>query len=84
MGVLTDLIAFPVMGPVKGLTWIAQKITEQAENELYDAGKIRGQLMELELRLDLGEISEETYLEAEEILLERLKVVQERRAAGGE
>jgi hypothetical protein len=83
MGFLIDLLAFPLMGPVKGLTWIAQKIAEQAENELYDAGRIRGQLMELELRLDLEEISEEEYLAAEEILLERLKVVQERRSASG-
>jgi len=80
MGFLVDLLAFPVMGPVKGLMWIAEKVAEQADNEIYKPGKIRGQLMELELRLDLGEITEEAYLEVEEILLERLRVVQERNA----
>ena len=80
MGFLVDLLAFPVMGPVKGLMWIAEKVAEQADNEIYNPGKIRGQLMELELRLDLGEITEEAYLEVEEILLERLRVVQERNA----
>jgi hypothetical protein len=81
MGFLIDLLAFPVMGPVKGLMWIAEKVAEQADNEIYNPSKIRGQLMELELRLDLGEITEAEYLEVEEILLERLRVVQERYAA---
>lgn len=83
MGVLLDLLAFPLTGPIKGLVWIAGKITEQAENELYSVDKVRGQLMELELRLDLGQITEEEYLEAEDHLLERLRFIQERRAEQG-
>jgi len=56
-------------------------VTEQAEKELYDEDKVRGQLMELEVRYDLGEISEEEYMAAEEALLERLRVIRERQAA---
>ena len=56
-------------------------MTEQAEKELYDEDKVRGQLMELEVRYDLGEISEEEYMAAEEALLERLRVIRERQAA---
>ena len=81
MGLLIKLLAFPVMGPVKGLVWIAEKIAEQAENELYDPDKVRGKLIELELRLDLGEITEGEYLQAEEILLDRLRIIRERQAA---
>ena len=82
MGFLTTLLTLPVTGPVKGLAWIGQKISEQAGKELYDPEKVQGQLMELELRYDLGEISDEEYLKAERILLERLKVIRERQAAG--
>jgi hypothetical protein len=81
MGFLIDLLTFPVMGPIKGVTWIAEKVNEQVEKELYDEDAVRGQLMELELRYDLGEISEEEYPEAEEALLERLRVIRERQAA---
>ena len=56
-------------------------MAEQAEKELYDEDKVRGQLMELEVRYDLGEISEEEYMAAEEALLERLRVIRERQAA---
>ncbi len=79
MGFLVDLLTFPVLGPIKGVIWIAEKVDEQVEKELYDEDKVRGQLMELELRLDVGEISEEEYLEAEEVLLDRLKVIRERK-----
>jgi len=78
VGILLKLLAFPVTGPINGIVWIAEKLAEQAENELYDADKVRGQLMELELLLDMDEISEEAYLEAEEELLARLRIIQER------
>jgi len=81
MGFLTDLLTFPVLGPIKGVVWVAEKVAEQADRELYDEEAVRGQLTELELRYDLGEIGEEEYLEAEETLLERLKVIRERQAA---
>lgn len=66
---------------IKGVMWIAEKILEQAEGEIYDADKIRGQLMELELMLDMGEITEEAYMKTEEVLLERLRVIRQRQAA---
>jgi len=80
MGFLIDLLTLPVTGPIKGLIWIAEKVAEQGDKELYDEDKVGGQLMELELRYDLGEISEEQYLAAEEALLERLRVIRERQA----
>jgi hypothetical protein len=83
MGFLLDLLTFPILGPIKGVAWIAEKVAEQADKELYDEDGVRGQLMELELRYDLGEISEEEYLAAEEALLERLRVIRERQAAEG-
>jgi len=84
MGLLLDLLAFPIVGPLKGITWIAEKFIEQGENELYDEGAVRGKLMELELANDMGEITEEEYAQAEEILLGRLKIIKERRAAQNE
>jgi len=80
MGLLFDLLTLPILGPIRGVNWIAEKVLEQAEKELYDEETIRGQLTELELRYDLGEISEEEYLAAEGALLERLRVARERQA----
>ena len=52
-----------------------------AENELYDRDNVRGKLIELELRYDLGEISEDEYLTMEEELLAQLKIIQERQSS---
>jgi hypothetical protein len=84
MGFLAKLVTLPITGPIQGVLWIAGKINEQVENELYDEGKVRGQLLELEMRYDLGEIDEEEYLSVEEALLQRLKEIRERQAAAGE
>jgi hypothetical protein len=81
MGFLFDLLTFPVTGPIKGVVWIAEKVAEQAELEFFSEDKIRGQLMELELRYDLGEIGKEEYLAAEDILLERLRAARDRQSA---
>ena len=84
MGFLINLLTFPVLGPIKGVMWIAEKVVEQADKELYDEDKLRGLLMELELRFELGEMAEQEYLAAEELLLERLKVARQRTTASSE
>lgn len=81
MGIVFDILAFPVMGPLKGLMWIAEKIKDQADGELYNEDTVRGQLMELELHLDLGEITEDEYMAGEELLLTRLREIREYKAA---
>ena len=78
MGFLFDILSAPVLGPFKTAIWLAELVHDQAENELYSPEKIRSQLMELELRLDLGQISEEQYTEVEDLLLERLKIARQR------
>jgi serine/threonine protein kinase HipA of HipAB toxin-antitoxin module len=78
MGLLTNLLTFPVRGPLSTVHWLAETLLEQAENELYSPEQIRRALTELELRLDLGEIDEASYEAAEEQLLERLRIARQR------
>lgn len=73
MGLLLKLLALPIEAPVWSAIWIAQRVLDQAEQELYDEQTIRGQISELELRHDLGEISEQDYTLAEQDLLDRLQ-----------
>ncbi|MGB9632611.1 MAG: gas vesicle protein GvpG [Chloroflexaceae bacterium] len=77
MGPLGSLLAFPLTGPLRGLLWVAEQLHEQARRELYDPERIRRQLTELELQLDLGQISEEEYEAAETALLEQLRHLRE-------
>jgi len=81
MGML-EWLTLPVTGPIRGIMWIAQQAAEQAEREIYDPAVVHGQLQELEMRFDIGEISEEDYAEAEEVLLGRLRDIREHLAEG--
>jgi hypothetical protein len=73
-----DILPLPAQLPIRGVLWIAEKIQEEAEKQFFGEEAIRRALTELELKLDLGEISEEDYLAQEEPLLARLKVARER------
>jgi hypothetical protein len=83
MGILLKLLTLPITGPIDGVLWIAETLAERAEDELYSPDKIRAQLTELELRFDLGELSEDDYLAAEDELLARLRVARQRQAERG-
>ena len=71
MGLISGLLTLP-LAPVRGTVWLAERIQEQAEHELYDEDVIRAQLMELEEARQSGEYEEADVAAAEDILLERL------------
>jgi len=64
-----DLLALPVTGPVGGISWIAEKILEQAEPHLNEKENLKKQLLALQLAFDMEEMSEEDFEEQEEELL---------------
>lgn len=80
MGLLTGLLTLP-LAPVRGTVWIAERLVEQAERELGDETTIRGRLTELQVRHELGEISDEELAEAEDALLSRLAAAREAKGA---
>jgi hypothetical protein len=71
MGLITGLLTLP-LAPVRGTTWLAERILEQAESEFYDERAIRAQLLEIEAAREAGEIDEEEATRAEDALVERL------------
>ena len=81
MGGLLKVVTFPVSIPLDGLLWVANRIKEQAEAVYYDEGAVRARLLELELKLDMGEITEEDYQAAEDELIDLLNDIRERREA---
>jgi len=66
-----------LLAPIKGVIWVAEKVKEIAEQELYDEGRIKERLMELQLQFELyDEISEEEYKKQEKELLARLDAIR--------
>ena len=61
---------------------IIEKITDMAEGELYGEDKIKTELVKLQMMLEIDEITEEQYDEAEGILMKRLEESTKRREGG--
>ena len=74
MFLLDDLL----LAPVNGFKFILRQIQQLADKELNDESLIKEQLLELQMRLELEEISEGDYAEAERELFARLRAIKAR------
>ena len=63
-----------VLAPLNAVVWLGKKLNDIAEREFSDEGCIKEKLMELQLRFELDEISEEELKKQEKELLERLSI----------
>jgi Gas vesicle protein G len=75
VGLITGLLTLP-LAPVRGTVWLAEKIQEQAEAEMYDENAIRESLLELEAAREAGVMDEREIADAEDILIERLMAIR--------
>lgn len=80
MGLILDLLTAPFLGPIRGVCWLGEKLTEAGEDELMDEGRVRRELSELQMRLQVGEVSDEEYDQQEALLLERLAAIRKAKA----
>jgi hypothetical protein len=71
MGLISEILLLP-LAPVRGTVWLAERLQEQAQRELYDEKRIHEELLELEALRASGELSEEEASRAEDLLFERL------------
>jgi len=77
---LIDDILF---APLNGIIWLGKNINEVAEKEFSDEGFVKEKLMQLQLRFEIDEISEENYNRQEKELLERLEAIRKAREEEG-
>jgi hypothetical protein len=86
MGLISGLLTLP-LAPVRGVTWVAEKVAEEAELEMYDEQRILRELADLESAKDEGLIAQDTFDRGVDELLARLELGrslrQEREALNG-
>jgi Gas vesicle protein G len=79
LGLLSDLLLLPVLGPVRGLGFIATQVKEEVDAEVDPARRaeqVQAELIRLSVQRDLGQISEDDYVAREAALLEQLNALQ--------
>ncbi|MBN4002790.1 gas vesicle protein GvpG [Nostoc sp. LPT] len=73
-------LLLPITGPLMGVTWLGEKILEQANTEIDDKENLSKQLLALQLAFDMGEIPEEEFeIQEEALLLAILEAEQQER-----
>jgi Gas vesicle protein G len=83
MGLFKELVLLP-LAPVRGTTWVAEQLAEEADRQLYDENQIKRELLQLEFDEEEGRISEAERRHKETELLERLQISRERAAGDDE
>ncbi|KMO96114.1 gas vesicle protein GvpG [Streptomyces roseus] len=71
MGLLTQLLTSP-LAPMRAVVWVAQRVTDRANEEYYDPAPVYAALADLERHLLCGDIDQDTFDDLEDQLLDRL------------
>jgi hypothetical protein len=83
MGLISNILFFPVTGPVAGIRWALGKVQTVVEEELTDDSSVKQELMELQMQLELGDIDDAEYVRQEAALMQRLREIREWRERFG-
>src|SRR6266536_3386761 len=73
---LFKLLGLPLTLPAAGIKFCFQQVLNAAEAELMDPAPVKEALLNLQLQLEEGEITEEEYVEAEAVLMRRLREIR--------
>jgi len=65
--------------PIDGFVFILKTVQKAAEEQWTDDAPLKDKLLELQVMLDSGEISEEQYIQAEGEILQALRDIQHRK-----
>lgn len=74
MAFIIDDILF---SPLKFTIWLGKKLREVAIQEMTDESRVHEELLQLQMRYEMGEISDEEYEEGEARLMERLESIRQ-------
>ena len=71
--ILDDIL----LAPCKLVHWIGKELYKHAEAEVTDESVVRQHILELQMRFELDDISEDEYRKQEDILMRRLNAIRE-------
>jgi hypothetical protein len=83
MGLLTNILLSPFLGPIWGTKWTLDKVDRVVREELTDDTSVKEDLMALQLELESGAIDDAEYVRREGEIMKRLREVREWREQFG-
>jgi hypothetical protein len=77
MGLLTNILLAPFLGPIYGTRWTLDKVDRVVREELTDDTPIKEDLMNLQMQLEMGEIDDAEYVRRETEIMQQLRSVRD-------
>jgi len=81
MLLIDDILLAPIKLPIAGFNWILRQIQRMADEELLNDQPWKERLIELQMMLEVGDITEEQYAEEEKKVFAALREIRARREA---
>jgi Gas vesicle protein G len=78
---LSEILLSPITGPIRAVDFVTHRVKDQVESEYLNEGKVQAELLDLTLRYDRGEISDDEYQQQEAVILEHLNDIRAYRQA---
>jgi len=79
MFLLDDILLLPLRIPVAGFNWVMKQIQTMANEELLNDQPWKERLIELQMMLEVGDLSEEDYAREEAQVFAALRDIRARR-----
>ena len=79
MFLLDDILLLPLKLPVAGFNWIMKQIQTMADEELLNDQPWKERLIELQMMLEVGDITEEEYAREEAQVFTALREIRARK-----
>jgi len=76
---LDDILLAPIKLPVAGFNWILRQIQTMADDELLNDQPWKERLIELQMMLEVGDISDADYAEEEKKVFQALRDIRARK-----
>lgn len=76
MGILKHLLFWPVTGPMYLAEFSLEKVQGVVKEQLTDDAQVKEELLDLQLRLEMGDLDDDQYAAEEAALMNRLREVR--------
>lgn len=76
---LDDILLAPITLPVSGFNWVLRQIQTMVDEELLNDQPWKERLIELQMMLEVGDITEAEYAEEEKKVFQALRDIRARR-----
>jgi Gas vesicle protein G len=79
MFLLDDILMLPIKLPIAGFNWIMKQIQTMANEELMNDQPWKERLIELQMMLEVGDLTEEEYTQHEAQVFQALREIRARK-----